>query len=172
MNKKKTNFNNKILIIGKFGKFYGIHKWIKLFSYTENTNDIFLYKNLFILYTNKEKYFISFQQYKKKKYFYITKLDNINYQYINLVNQYIYIKYNDIITYKKNNEYYWYDIIGCNIINSFNQLIGVVINIIATGSNDVMIVRLYNKKKIITIPFILKQVIIKVDLNNHIIQIN
>lgn len=41
----------------------------------------------------------------------------------------------------KNGEYYFYQVLGCEVYDEQNELIGVVEDIIETGANDVMLVR-------------------------------
>ncbi|QJC31407.1 16S rRNA processing protein RimM [Enterobacteriaceae endosymbiont of Macroplea mutica] len=162
-----------MIILGKFGSLYGIKGWIKLFSYTENHGNIFLYKNLFILDQLNKKHYIKFYQYIYKKKFYITQIniDNniINNLNFNLVNKNIMIQYKDIIIYKKPKEYYWYDIIKCKITNTENNNLGVVTNIITTGIHDILEVQQHNHQKKIYIPFIMQQIIKKIDLLKKII---
>ncbi|QJC30994.1 ribosome maturation factor RimM [Enterobacteriaceae endosymbiont of Macroplea appendiculata] len=162
-----------MIILGKFGSFYGIKGWIKLFSYTENHDNIFLYKNIFILDQLNKKYYIKFYKYIYKKKFYITRINIVNdivkNTSFNLVNKNILIQYKDIIIYKKPKEYYWYDIIKCTITNVDNKHLGVVTNIITTGIHDILEVKQYNHQKKIYIPFIMQQIIKKIDLFKKII---
>jgi len=77
----------------------------------------------------------------------------------------------------KKGEYYWKDLIGCQVITMFNCLLGIVIDLIKTGSNDVLIVQsfqnnYFNNKKNIMIPFIKNLVIKNIDLLTNIIYID
>jgi 16S rRNA processing protein RimM len=59
-------------------------------------------------------------------------------------------------------EYYWKDIIGLDVLTETGQLLGKIESIFPTGSNDVYVCR--NGQKEILIPAI-KDVIIRVDLS-------
>ncbi len=60
-------------------------------------------------------------------------------------------------------EYYWVDLIGLDVINQQDHLIGKVVDLIATGANDVLVI--INDDKEYLIPFI-KQQIIDVNLTD------
>ncbi|QJC33457.1 ribosome maturation factor RimM [Enterobacteriaceae endosymbiont of Donacia clavipes] len=165
----------KKIILGKFGKVYGIKGWIRLFSYTQNKIDIFFYKNLFILDNKKKILFLNFNKYILKKKSYIVQVNHFckNEDTISFVNHKIYIfKYN-LIKYKNKDEYYWNDIIGCKVINIKKIYIGIVNNIMETKIHDIIIIKsnLINiNKNNILIPFIENKIIKKIDLiNNYII---
>ncbi|QJC37904.1 16S rRNA processing protein RimM [Enterobacteriaceae endosymbiont of Donacia bicoloricornis] len=170
-----NNLNKKI-ILGKFGKVYGVKGWIRLFSYTENKKSIFLYKKLFIINDINNVFFINFNKYKNKKKYFIVQINNVfkNKDSNKFVNHHIYIFKNELIKYKKKKEYYWNDIIGCYILNNNKIYLGRVTNIVTTKLYDILIIQsnnLYIKKKIF-IPFIEPNIIRDVDLINNIIKVN
>ncbi|QJC31826.1 16S rRNA processing protein RimM [Enterobacteriaceae endosymbiont of Donacia tomentosa] len=173
------HITKKKIILGKFGRVHGIHGWIKLFSFTKRKGDIFNYKNLFILKNQKNSFLIKFSNYIIKKNNYIVKINNINNRnkITEFVNCKIYILEAELILYKKPKEYYWYEIIGCKVININKVYLGYIIQIIETGANDVIVVKYQNlNKKIINkkilIPFIFKQVIKNIDLINKVIKVS
>jgi 16S rRNA processing protein RimM len=71
----------------------------------------------------------------------------------------------------KKNNYYWNDIINCEVFNINQSYLGKVINLIRTKNNDILIVK--NKlevfKKNILIPFIEKKIIKSINTNNKFI---
>lgn len=77
----------------------------------------------------------------------------------------------------KKGEYYWKDLIGCTVTVDGCK-IGVVVNLIATGSNDVLVVRVTLKSfkikhiKEVFIPFIENKVIQNIDLIYKNIEVN
>lgn len=165
---------DKIIIIGKFSIPYGIKGWIKIISFTEKK--IFFYQPWYIK-NNKKINIIDIERWEKKYNSLIVKLKNIdNRTNVN------FLKNKEILIHKKtlpnvNNEYYWHDIINCIVFNQKSTRIGTVKKIIATGSNDVLIIKKYCKKKFITckkifIPFIMNQVVKDVDVINKTIVVN
>ncbi|QJC34679.1 16S rRNA processing protein RimM [Enterobacteriaceae endosymbiont of Donacia crassipes] len=166
----------KKIILGQFSQTYGIKGWIKLYSYTQNKKNIFLYKKIFIINNIKDICFIKFYKYKVYKKNYIVKFKNLNNinDVSNLKNKKIFIFKNELRKYKNIKEYYWYEIIGCYVFNKYFFL-GKIINLISLKTHDVLIIKSnllkINKKKIL-IPFIEPNIITKIDLINKFIKVN
>ena len=68
----------------------------------------------------------------------------------------------------KQNEYYWSDLIGLTVINQEGKVLGQVVDLLATGSNDVLVVK--NHKEF-AVPFLLEEVIQKIDLQKKEIHV-
>ncbi|QJC29251.1 ribosome maturation factor RimM [Enterobacteriaceae endosymbiont of Plateumaris rustica] len=171
----------KNIVLGQFGSVYGIQGYIRLFSYTSNKKNIFFYKNLFVIDNNSLILPIIFTKWIYNNNYYIVKINNFNNRndVFKLVNYKIYILYSCLIKYKKIDEYYWNDIIGCKVFNINNyKNLGKVKNIISTGANDVLVIQsiiiIKNKKNIKKqlIPFIKNQVIKNVDLIKNTIEVD
>lgn len=58
-------------------------------------------------------------------------------------------------------EYYWKDLIGLQVVNADGDDFGKVENLLETGANDVLVVKGDRER---LIPFVMKQVIVEVDL--------
>ncbi|WP_422667309.1 ribosome maturation factor RimM [Buchnera aphidicola] len=175
---KKNNIikeKNDRIIIGKFGKTYGILGWITLFSFTEKKENIFHYSPWFII---EDKYFkkIDLNTWKKHKNNFIVNIKNIINRSIatQFTNKNILI-YANQLPKLKNDEYYWQDIINYKVFNTKNIYLGNVINLIRTAYNDILIIKnqfqLLNKKEIL-IPIIYYKIIKKIDNTNKIIYVN
>ena len=67
------------------------------------------------------------------------------------------------------NEYYWSDLEGLTVINQAGVVLGKVIYLIATGSNDVLVIK---GDKELAIPYLQDEVITQVDLENGVIHVN
>lgn len=57
-------------------------------------------------------------------------------------------------------EFYWHNLIGMHVVNQNNQVLGTVVDIIATGSNDVLIV---SGEKRHLVPYIPGEFVVQVD---------
>ncbi|HLS20436.1 MAG TPA: ribosome maturation factor RimM [Bacillota bacterium] len=66
-------------------------------------------------------------------------------------------------------QYYYYEIIGCEVVTTEGELIGVVDHILAPGANDVWVVK-RTKGKEVLIPYI-KDVVKHVDITKKLITI-
>ena len=83
----------------------------------------------------------------------------------------------DLLTDKQNlskdsdSEYFWYELISCEVYNKENKKLGVVKFLERIGDNDVMIISSDNEKQDILIPFI-KTYIVDVNLDHKLIKVD
>ncbi|MXP56628.1 ribosome maturation factor RimM [Pantoea sp. Mhis] len=164
------------LVVGKIGIAYGVRGWLKLFSSTDNIESIFYYQPWFIYRHSKWQY-INVENWKHHNQGLIIKLKDINDRNtaLQLTNAEIIIEKTRLVALE-DNEYYWSDLIDCNVITLSGYDMGRVINFIQTGSNDVLVVKAnlndcFNIKQRL-IPFIDKQVIKKINLFKKKIQVD
>ena len=68
----------------------------------------------------------------------------------------------------KAGEYYWHDLIGLEVINKAQIVLGKVSNLVDTGSNNVLVI---NGKKEHWVPYV-SPFLIKVDMNNRTILVD
>lgn len=167
-----TEINKKFLIVGQINSPYGILGWMKLYSFTEKKEQIFNYYPWYYSHNYQYK-LISLKNWKRYKNIFLIQIQNIEDRTTakNFNQKKILIK-SRALPALKDDDYYHKDIIGCNVKNCNNKSIGKVINIIATPSNDILVIEKeqYNKKNIL-IPFVLKKIILNIDVNKKTIQV-
>ncbi|MBF0710204.1 MULTISPECIES: ribosome maturation factor RimM [unclassified Gemella] len=66
-------------------------------------------------------------------------------------------------------EFYFYEIIGCKVIDENKNIVGEIVDILQTGANDVWVIKT-DKNKEILIPYI-EEVVKNIDIDNKIINI-
>jgi len=66
-------------------------------------------------------------------------------------------------------EYYWNDLIGLRVFNTEGDDFGTVQQLLETGANDVLVVQGEQER---LIPFVMKQVIVEVDLDQGRIRVD
>lgn len=66
-------------------------------------------------------------------------------------------------------EYYWKDLIGLQVVNIEGDDFGTVDKLLETGANDVLVVKGEQER---LIPFVMKQVIVEVDLQQGQIRVD
>ncbi|WMY96309.1 MAG: ribosome maturation factor RimM [Arsenophonus sp.] len=177
MIKKKDFFVNPTnpIILGKLGATYGVNGWIKVFSFTENIQDIFNYQPWFIELL-KEWYQLEIEDWKHDNKNIFIKFKNIyNKEHAHVMINCKIMVDSAQLPILKNDEYYWKDLIGCQIFNSQNYYLGRVTNLIVTGANDVLVLKnltdsLGIKERLI--PFLYKKVVKQVNINTKIIQVD
>lgn len=67
------------------------------------------------------------------------------------------------------NEYYFHEIIGCEVFDENNESLGEIVEILTPGANDVWVIKSKNGKEIL-IPYI-EDVVKNVDISNKVINI-
>ena len=70
-------------------------------------------------------------------------------------------------------EYYWSELIGMQVINQQDELLGIVTEMRTTGANDVLVVKANQQAKSqILIPFVQPTYVLKVDMPNQAIRVD
>ena len=138
------------ILIAKIQAHQGLNGWLKIYSYSESIEKFSKYKYFFVL--NNKKYIrldvedslinksikIKFKNFNSRE-------DSNDY-----IGKDIYIS-EDQLDKLKENQFYWNDLIGLNVYLDNEEKIGIVADMIETGSNDVLVIKGDNE---ILIPYI------------------
>lgn len=156
------------ICIGIISKPIGIKGQVKVISYTEVPDSLFKYKNL--LLNNNIK--INFTNYKLiSNNIFTASIQGINDR--NASEQYrlkeIYIN-RESLPQLNNNEYYYNDLVNMEVLDTNNNVLGIVKSILNYGAGDFLEIILTNNKEA-TISFN-KDTIINVNLENNTIVID
>jgi len=156
------------IIIGTFGKTFGVRGWIKINSFTSPKRNIIDFKPWLIQKNNAWKE-ICVETSREHSDNIIVKLPNCNSpeEAQNFTNAKIAVWQKQLPKLQPN-EYYWIDLIGLKVINLQEVELGVVQDLMATGANDVLIVAGDRKR---LIPYI-SNIILSVDLAKKIIRVD
>lgn len=167
---------SKPIIIGKIIETYGIKGWLKIISFTEKYDSIFDYTPWFVWFKSRWE-LLQLENWLCIKKKYIVKFITIN-------NRELAMSFNTLDIYVDSSkfpillhgEYYWKDIIGCQVITITENRLGYVISIIETVIYDILVVNI-NKKNIQNIeshyiPFILHKFIKNVNLITNTIVVD
>lgn len=128
------------IFIAKIQAHQGLNGWLKIYSYSESIEKFSKYKYFFVL--NNKKYIrldvedslinksikIKFKNFNSRE-------DSNDY-----IGKDIYIS-EDQLDKLKENQFYWNDLIGLNVYLDNEEKIGVVADMIETGSNDVLVIK-------------------------------
>lgn len=162
------NVPEKLIIVGKFGSSYGIRGWLRVFSFTENLNNIFDYTPWYIQHAGQWQV-IELESFKAHNQDTLIKLKGIDDrdQANSLTNIEIYVN-GEALPALDEGDFYWKDLIGCRVTNTAGYDFGVVTELMETGSNDVLVVKANLKDafgaKERLIPFVDPQFIKNIDL--------
>lgn len=149
----------KIVQIGHISGVHGIKGWVKIFSLTEPREAIFEYQPWLLGETFEE---VRVLQGKKHGKHLIALLENTNDrdQAESRVKQAISV-YRDQFPELLGEEYYWTDLEGLDVKLEDGTRLGTIDGMLATGANDVMVVR---GEKELLIPFVPGQYVKQVSL--------
>ena len=154
-----TARDDELVTLGHVAGAHGIQGWVKIHSLTEPREAIFEYQP-WLLGTSRER--VRVRQGKKHGNRLIALLEGTESreQAEALVNQSIAV-FRDQLPELPQGEYYWTDLIGLDVRLEDGRRLGTIDNMLATGANDVMVVRGERER---LIPFVPGQYVKEVDL--------
>jgi 16S rRNA processing protein RimM len=159
----------KYIPIGRVGAPHGIHGWLKIISYTEPPENIFNYSPWMLLRRGKYETIeiAGTRQLGDKLIVQIAKYNAPE-------TARIFTGAEIVITRAQlrelpEGEYYHTDLEGLTVIDQHNNSLGVVSEIMETGSHDVLVVK---GTKRILIPFVLNEIINEINLSEGIIRVH
>lgn len=159
-----------LLQVGVITSTHGLKGEVKVFPTTDDKNRFKDLKEV-ILDTGKEKLNIEIQGVKFFKQFVILKFKGID--HINDVEKY---KKSSLLVSRENavkldeGEYFISDLIGLKVVTDEDTDLGILIEVLFTGANDVYVVEGQDKKEIL-LPAI-KDCILNVDIDKGIMQVH
>lgn len=160
-----TETNAKYIVIGKIGAVYGIKGWLKIHSYTEFGASILEYSPWYLSKNGKSFREIRVEEGKPHGKSLVAKLEGMeNPEEARLLTgSAIYIQRTQLPELEQN-EYYWSDLEGLDVIDQHGKNLGKVIYLIETGANDVLVVKGDIER---AIPYLPGKFVTKVDLKNQ-----
>ncbi|WP_140919881.1 ribosome maturation factor RimM [Limnobaculum xujianqingii] len=164
------------VVLGKLGSTYGIRGWLRVFSSTEQSESIFDYQPWYIQRAGEWRV-IELEGWKRHNQDLIIKLKGVDDREVanSLTNCEIAVEAEQLPPLEEG-DYYWKDLMGCQVVTTSGYELGKVTDMMETGSNDVLVVRANLKDafgaKERLIPFLDGQVIKKIDLTAQLIEVN
>lgn len=128
------------VVVGRFGRVHGIKGFITVHSYTEPRDNLLRYTDwhAFIDYQWQPLKLIQLDVTDKHILVQVDGLDERE-QVARLTNVAIGVSRDQLPTLPAD-EFYWHQLIGMQVINQQGDVLGNVADILATGSNDVLVV--------------------------------
>lgn len=169
-----TGINQKpedMVILGYISGVFGVKGWVKVFSWTQPSNNILNYRQWYLQDEHdhwQAKDLIKGQLHGKGL---IAQLDGVNDRDAAalLVKTRIAIPRSELPTTDED-DYYWHDLVGLEVVNQTGESIGKVKELFETGANDVMVVKANKHEHLI--PYVWEHVIKRVDLDKGIISVD
>ena len=168
------NEPGKRVIIGKISGLHGVHGWLKVFSYTEPRENIFSYLPWLLGEDKKDTggtwTEVEFVESGKSGKTLVVKFPGVEdtKAACQLIGRPLAV-YRERLPEPASGEYYWADLLHMEVVALTGKRLGRVVDIRATGSNDVLVVE---GGKRCSIPFIMDEIIRQVDLDGAIITVD
>ncbi len=166
---------NKPIIIGQISGVFGVHGWVKVFSHAEPRDNILTYSPWLI----KQKSgwtAIEIVKGRKQGKTIVAQLKGVDDRdkAQALIGSDIAIQQEQLKSLD-DNDFYWRDLQGLSVVNLQNVQFGSIVSMMATGANDVMVIKLADdyraeaKEKEILIPYLYGDVVKQVDLKSGVV---
>ncbi len=152
------------ILLGQIHGLFGVKGWVKVFSYTRPRSQILNYARWYL--GRDADCEIKLENGRSHNDGVIAKLAGIDDrdQAVSLLEKEIWVEQDDLPKLTAD-EYYWYQLIGLQVFDTSKNTIGTLVRLMETGANDVMVVR-DEKGAEHLIPYVMRQVIKKVNLDN------
>lgn len=164
------------IVVGKFGASYGIRGWLKVISYTDNQESIFDYSPWYI---NQKGEWVEckVESWKRHNQGLVAKLVGLDVRENTSLYTNLEIFINPVsLPELPEDEFYWRELVGMHVFTTKGYDLGIVTDLLETGSNDVLVVKANLKdafgQKERLIPFLEEQVIISVDRKAQRIEVD
>ncbi|GDY27774.1 ribosome maturation factor RimM [Agarivorans sp. Toyoura001] len=164
------------IVVGRLGAVYGIKGWLKVNSFTDDSEAVFNYQP-WLIGRSGEYTSIEVTEWRRHSKSFIVKLAgfDVREQAQSLTGMDIAALPQDLPELAED-EYYWRDLIGMQVVNRSGYNLGQVTDLMETGSNDVLVVKANLKdafgKKERLIPFVESQIIDNVDRESQTITVD
>ncbi|MEW6981584.1 ribosome maturation factor RimM [Colwelliaceae bacterium 6471] len=161
---------DKEVILGKVGAVYGVKGWLKIHSFTDDSEAILDYFPWSLKLGNKVQS-VEITDWRKHNNGLIVKVAGIDDRDLaqSLVGSEIFVS-EEILPELSEGEFYWRDLMGMNVVTTQGYDLGSVSDIMETGANDVLVVKANRNdgfgKKERLIPYLFEQVIKSVSIEN------
>lgn len=159
------------VVLGRVSGVYGVKGWIKVFSHTEPPDNILEYSPWYLRRDGRQQAFDVLQGKVHGKGI-IAQLANCPDRDVaaGLSGSEIVIE-RDRMPELAEDEFYWADLIGLQVQDINGQVLGDVEQLLATGANDVLVVKGQANSELL-IPYILDEVVLAIDLEAGVMQVD
>ncbi len=173
---KLSSEADSFVTLGKVVGFFGVRGWIKVHSDTEPRENIVAFKQWWLgdeRRRESQRVVVDVTNGKRSGKNVVAKLDGIDSreQAEKMLGKEIAVP-RSLLPTLGNEEYYWTDLIGCEVVDLNHKLIGPVKRLFETGANDVMVVSDARTDSAapgaeVLIPWIRPSVITQIDLQER-----
>lgn len=154
------------IVIGRFGRAHGVKGFITVHSFADPAAAIKDYLPWYIRQDN-ERLPLQISEVRVQDKLILAKIEHIDDR--DKVSEYTNVDIEILrsaLPKLMSGDYYWHELIGMQVINIADEPLGVVVDLLSTGTHDVLIV---DGEKRHLIPYVLDKFITKIDGDKKII---
>ncbi|MBF0218749.1 MAG: ribosome maturation factor RimM [Gammaproteobacteria bacterium] len=163
----------ELLVVGKISAVFGVKGWLRIYSYTEPRDNIIHYP---YWYMGRGEPSAQWQQitpdagktHSKGVIVHLQGVDDRDAAAL-LIGYEIAID-RQLLPQLADDQYYWRDLRGCQVVHGDGTALGEVISLFETGANDVMVVQQGDQERLI--PFTLNATVQRVDIAARLIEVD
>ncbi len=158
------------IVVGKIGSTYGIKGWLKIFSFTEVITDIFDYNPWYMEDGDGWKC-IEVKTGREQGKSLVAHLSGYNTpeEARVLTGKKIAVRRSQLADLAEN-EFYWTDLEGLMVIDQHGHELGRILYLLATGSNDVLVIQHQGKEY--AVPYLPGKVVKNIDLAKRVMHVD
>lgn len=163
---------SEFIPVGKISGVFGVKGWVKVFSFTDPRDNILEYKPLYV-HRHGDWVPIEVNGGKLQGKAVVMSLEKVvdRNQAMVFIGSELAIQRSQLLE-TADDEFYWADLVGLTVINTEDEVLGVVDHVLETGANDVLVINGADADTQYLIPFVLKKTILQVDQENKQIQVD
>ncbi|MGA8279027.1 MAG: ribosome maturation factor RimM [Rhodanobacteraceae bacterium] len=152
------------VLVGRISGLYGVNGWVKVDSWTEPRLQIFRYQPWRLISPSNEREIEGCRGRVQGKGL-VAALPGVGDRddAAGLVGCEIWVRRSALPALTDKDEYYWADLEGLEVVDGKGISLGQVSHLIATGANDVLVVRGAGRERLI--PFVTGDVVTEVNLD-------
>jgi 16S rRNA processing protein RimM len=139
---KADNDEDKRIILGRISGLHGVNGWLKIFSYSRPRENIFSYTSWLIKQVNGSWTMQKVSEWKPQSKGLIAHFDGVDDR--DAAQAFVGLEISvsrEQLPELAEDEYYWCDLIGLEVVNQAEDILGTVVEIQETGANDVLVVK-------------------------------
>jgi 16S rRNA processing protein RimM len=155
--------------VGRIAGVYGVKGWVRVDSYTQPAANILNYQPWLIgsAGQQKEYRFTDGRPHGRAVVAHIEGVDDRDLAR-DLTGAEIWV-WRAQFARAESGQYYWSDLVGLQVVNEADEVLGVIDHLFATGANDVMVVQGERRR---LLPYITGTVVRKVDLQGGVMRVD
>ncbi len=163
------------IVVGRISGAYGIKGWVKVYSYTDPPEGIFDYSPWLLTRGNQTRILtIESGRPQGKGLVALPEGYTERNEAELLIGAEISVALEQLPNLTQG-EYYWFQLQGLTVINTQDEVLGVIDHLLETGANDVMVIHpgadsVDDKKRLV--PFVEEEIVKQVDLDRRLVVVS